>query len=232
MQNLRSELAALADQERAVQVARFFQTGPGQYAEGDIFWGIPNPKVREVAKRWSGLSLPEIEGLLRDPVHECRFAALLVWMKQYPKVSASDQQMIFDSYLAHLDYINNWDLVDLSAPLIVGHHLFDRDRQIIYELARRPHLWSQRVAIIATLYFIRQNQFSDTLALSKILLAHPHHLIHKAVGWMLREVGKRDLDVMEEFLHQHIAALPRTSLRYAIEKLPPFRRQYYLSLQF
>ena len=120
--------------------------------------------------------------------------------------------------------------MDLSAPHIVGHHLFDKDRCVLQELARQPHLWSQRVAIIATFYFIRKNQFADTLALSEGFLSHPHHLIHKAVGWMLREVGKRDLDAMEEFLHEHIGALPRTSLRYAIEKLPPFRRQYYLTL--
>ncbi|GHB71453.1 DNA alkylation repair protein [Persicitalea jodogahamensis] len=232
MQDIRSELAAIADEARALQVARFFQTGPGQYAEGDVFWGIPNPRVREVAKRWLNLNIRQTEKLLRDPVHECRFAALLIWVGQYPKADAYDQQVIFNSYLAHLDFINNWDLVDLSAPQIVGHHLFEKDRRIIYDLAQRPHLWSQRVAIIATLYFIRKNQFSDTLALSKMLLTHPHHLIHKAVGWMLREVGKRDPDAMEEFLHRHIASLPRTTLRYAIEKLPPFRRQYYLSLQF
>lgn len=180
--------------------------------------------MREVARRWSHLSLPKTEGLLRDPVHECRFAALLIWVKQYPRAAAVDQQAIFDSYLAHLDYINNWDLVDLSAPQIVGHYLFDKDRRVLYDLARRPHLWSQRVAIMATFYFIRKNQFADTLTLAEALLSHPHHLIHKAMGWMLREVGKRDLDAMEEFLHEHIDTLPRTSLRYATEKLPPSRR--------
>ena len=228
MHDLRAELADLADEGRAVQVARFFQTGPGQYAEGDVFWGIPNPEVRRVAKKYAHLKLPETEKLLRDPVHECRFAALLIWLKKYPKASADQQQAIFDSYLAHLDYIDNWNLVDISAPHIVGRHLFGRERGVLYQLAERPHLWSQRVAIISTFYFIRRNQFADTLALAEVLLPHQHHLIHKAVGWMLREVGKRDLDAMEEFLHQHIAALPRTSLRYAIEKLPPSRREYYL----
>ncbi|WP_373515537.1 DNA alkylation repair protein [Persicitalea sp.] len=230
MQDIRSELAELADEDRSRQVSRFFQNGPGQYAEGDVFWGIPNPKVREVAKRWTHLNLKQVEKLLRDPIHECRFAALLIWLKKYPKATAIDQQAIFDSYLTHLEYINNWDLVDISAPHIVGHYLFDKDREVLYDLASRPHLWSQRVAIISTFHFIRKNQFTDTLALSKILLSHPHHLIHKAIGWMLREVGKRDLDSMEAFLHEHTVALPRTSLRYAIEKLPPSRRQYYLTL--
>lgn len=231
LESIRAELADLADEDRAIQVARFFQTGPRQYAEGDVFWGIPNPEVRKVARSWEHLDFDGVENLLRDPVHECRFAALLIWIRQYPKASKAMQQAIFDSYLAHLDYINNWDLVDLSARDIVGRHLFERDRGVLYELARRPHLWAQRVALIATFYFIRKNQFADSLALAELLLSHPHHLIHKAIGWMLREIGKRDLDVMEEFLHRHIQRLPRTSLRYAIEHLPPFRRQYYLSLR-
>ena len=231
MENIRTDLANLADEERAIQVARFFQTGPGQYAEGDLFWGIPNPEVRKVARRWAHLDFAEVENLLRDPVHECRFAALLIWIKQYPKATLAQQQAIFDGYLAHVEYIDNWDLVDLSARDIVGRHLFDQDRGVLYTLARRPHLWSQRVALIATFYFIRKNQFADSLALAEMLVSHEHHLIHKAIGWMLREIGKRDLDVMEEFLHQHILHLPRTSLRYAIEHLPPFRRQYYLALR-
>ena len=231
MRDIRADLADLADEERAIQIARFFQTGPGQYAEGDLFWGIPNPEVRKVVRRWTQLGFDEVENLLRDPVHECRFAALLIWVSQYPKATQAQQQAIFDSYLAHLDYINNWDLVDLSAPNIVGQHVFDQDRGVLYLLARRPHLWSQRVALIATFYFIRKNQFADSLALAEILLFHKHHLIHKAIGWMLREIGKRDLDILEEFLHRHIQGIPRTSLRYAIEHLPPFRRQYYLALR-
>ncbi|MPR33856.1 DNA alkylation repair protein [Salmonirosea aquatica] len=231
MENIRAALAQLADESRAVQVARFFQTGPGQYAEGDVFWGISNPEVRKVARQWQHLEFEAVENLLRDPVHECRFAALLIWVRQYPKASEAQRQAIFESYLAHLEYINNWDLVDLSARDIVGRHLFDKDRSVLYDLAQRSHLWSQRVSLIATFYFIRKNQFADFLALAELLLSHEHHLIHKAIGWMLRETGKRDLDVMEEFLHRHIERLPRTSLRYAIEHLPPFRRQYYLSLR-
>jgi 3-methyladenine DNA glycosylase AlkD len=231
VKDIRTDLASLADEVRAAQVAKFFQTGPGQYAEGDVFWGITNSEVRKVARQWQHLPIDEVEALLRDPVHECRFAALLIWVRQYPKASVVAQQAIYESYLAHTDYINNWNLVDLSARDIVGRHLFDKDRSILYALAARPHLWSQRIALIATFYFIRKNQFTDFLALAELLLSHQHHLIHKAIGWMLREIGKRDLDIMEEFLHQHIRRMPRTSLRYAIEHLPPFRRQYYLSLR-
>lgn len=229
--NIRSELAELADEARAAQMSRFFQTGRGQYGEGDVFWGIPNPAVRQVVRKWKHLRFGEVENLLRDPMHECRFAALLIWVSQYPSVSNQDRQAIFDSYLAHLDYINNWDLVDLSARDIVGRHLFDKDRTVLFALARRPHLWSQRVALIAPFYFIRKGDYADFLALAELLLSHDHHLIHKAIGWMLREIGRRNLDVLEEFLHRYIHALPRTSLRYAIERLPPFRRQYYLALR-
>ena len=189
MENIRTDLANLADEERAIQVARFFQTGPGQYAEGDLFWGIPNPEVRKVARRWAHLDFAEVENLLRDPVHECRFAALLIWIKQYPKATLAQQQAIFDGYLAHVEYIDNWDLVDLSARDIVGRHLFDQDRGILYALARRPHLWSQRVALIATFYFIRKNQFADSLALAEMLVSHEHHLIHKAGCYAKSESG-------------------------------------------
>lgn len=230
MNNLRIELASLADESRAILVARYFQTGPGQYAEGDVFWGISNPEVRRVAKLYPDMNRAEVEELLRDPIHECRFAALLVWIRQYPKASADGKQAIFESYLAHLDYINNWDLVDLSARDIVGRHLFDKDRSILFALAARPHLWAQRVSIISTFYFIGRGDFETSLEIARLLLPHPHHLIHKAVGWTLREIGKRDLNLMEEFLQYHITELPRTALRYAIEKLPPSRREFYLSL--
>lgn len=230
MKDIRAELASLADEKRAVQVARYFQTGPGQYAEGDVFWGIPNAEVRRVAKAWKALSFEDVEALLRDPIHECRFAALLIWVWQYPKASPSQKQAIFDSYLSYLTYINNWDLVDLSARDIVGRHLYDKDRSILFTLAQSPLLWARRVSLIATFYFIKEGEFDTSLALARTLLSDKHPLIHKAIGWVLREIGKRDLDLMEEFLHHHIRELPRTTLRYAIEKLSPSRRQYYLSL--
>lgn len=230
MSTIRSELESYRNDERAAQMARYFKTRPGEYAEGDIFWGIPNPVVRKVAQRWKQLPIEEVEMLLRDPIHECRLAALLIWVKQYPKASFEAQTAIYNSYLAHLDYVNNWDLVDLTARDIVGRHLYDKDRIALYCLAGSSHLWSQRVALISTFYFINQGDFSTSLSLARQLLSQKHHLIHKAIGWILREIGKRDLDCMEVFLHQHIRQLPRTTLRYAIEKLPPARRQYYLSL--
>ncbi|TDB63683.1 DNA alkylation repair protein [Arundinibacter roseus] len=230
MEGIRSELASLQNEERALVVSKYFQTLPGQYAAGDIFWGISNPLVRQVAKKWENLELTQVENLLQDPVHECRFAALLIWIRQYHKGSTEDREAIFEGYLKNLKYINNWDLVDLSARDIVGRHLFNKERHLLYELAGDQSIWTQRVALIATFYFIRYGQFTDSLRLIEKLLAHPHHLIHKAMGWILREIGKKDLDCMEEFLHLHIRSLPRTTLRYAIERLTPIRRQYYLSL--
>lgn len=211
-------------------MGRYFKTMPGEYAEGDIFWGISNPIVRKVAQRWKDLPFVAVEELLRDPIHECRLTALLIWVMQYPKTTLEQQEAIFKSYLEHLNYINNWDLVDLSARDIVGRHLYDKDRSILYRLADSSHVWSQRVALISTFYFINKGDFVMSMALAERLLPHKHHLIHKAIGWVLREIGKRDLDCMEIFLHQYIGQLPRTTLRYAIEKLPPARRQYYLSL--
>lgn len=230
MRSIRDELASLANEERAILMSKYFQTAPGQHAEGDQFWGISNPNVRIVARRWQHLPHQDIESLLCDPVHECRFAALLIWVRKYNRGTAEERQAIYDSYLAHLAYINNWDLVDLSARDIIGRHLFDKDRSILYELGQSEHLWTQRVALLSTFYFIRKNQFSDSLSLANLLLSHKHHLIQKALGWMLREIGNRNLDLMEEFLHEHIRRLPRTALRYAVERLPPARRQYYLTL--
>jgi 3-methyladenine DNA glycosylase AlkD len=230
MSTIRHELESLADEDRAILMGRYFQTAPGQYAAGDQFWGISNGPVRVIARRWAHLPREEVEVLLRDPVHECRFAALLIWVRQYARASPGVRQAIYQSYIHHLDYINNWDLVDLSARDIVGYHLYDKDRSPLYDLARTEHLWANRVALIATFYFIHKADYTDTFALVKVLLFHRHHLIHKAMGWVLREIGKRNLTLMEEFLHEHIHELPRTTLRYAIERLPTARRQYYLTL--
>lgn len=227
MDTLRQQLEAQRDESRAIRMARYFQATPGGYADGEVFWGIPNPVVRHTVRQWYHVDQNEVEALLCDPVHECRFAALVIWVRRYGKSSIQKKQAIFDGYVAHLHCINNWDLVDLSARDIVGRHLFEKDRGILYELAER----AQRVAIIATFYFLKKNEFDDAIRLAELLLPHPHHLIHKAIGWVLREIGKRDLDLLEAFLHQNIHALPRTSLRYAIEKLPPSRRHYYLTLR-
>ncbi|HEV7346717.1 DNA alkylation repair protein [Telluribacter sp.] len=230
VQGVRADLRAFAAADRAAFVAGYFQTGPGQYAEGDQFWGVSNPQVRQVARQWRTLPADQLQLLLRDPVHECRLAALLIMVDQFAKAKEDGKHLLYEMYLSHLDYINNWDLVDASARDIVGRYLYDKDRSSLLEMARQPHLWTQRVAIVATHYYIRKGQYADTLAVAGVLLSHKHHLIHKAVGWMLREVGNRDLDTLEEFLHHYIGGLPRTTLRYAIERLPPARRQYYLTL--
>lgn len=232
LRQLTTDLIQLGSPEKAAFLSRFFKTGKGQYGEGDVFLGITMPEIREVVKKYPLLSITEWTELLRSPYHEFRMAALIGLMKRFQKAKKDEpnQQRIFDIYLANLNNINNWDLVDVTCRDIVGSFLFDKDRSILYELAKRPHLWSQRVAIVSTWYFISRNQFTDTLQLSELLLSHTHDLIHKAVGWMLREVGKRDELVLEEFLDAHITQMPRTALRYAIERFPESKRKYYLTL--
>ncbi|ADB40735.1 DNA alkylation repair protein [Spirosoma linguale] len=228
--NVKSALLALADPQRAVLVARFFKTGPGQYGEGDQFMGLSMPQQHTIAKQYVRLPLHETELLVHDAFHECRMVGLLIWVNQNRKATAVQQELILERYLANRRYINNWDLVDVSCPHILGSHLIKGDRSILYNLASEEHLWSQRIAIVSTLALIRQGQFSDTFAVAEQLLSHKHDLIHKAIGWMLREVGKRNPDALEEFLHDHIQRMPRTALRYAIERFEPARRRYYLEL--
>ncbi|WP_080058882.1 DNA alkylation repair protein [Spirosoma aerolatum] len=227
---VKNELLALAQPERAILVARFFKTAPGQYGEGDQFLGLSMPKQHEIAKRFKALTLSETERLIRDPYHECRMVGLLIWVEQVKKAGPVQRTEIIERYLANRKYINNWDLVDVTCPHIVGQPLLQDDRSILYDLAHEDHLWSQRIAIVSTLALIRKGQFSDTFAIAEILLSHKHDLIHKAIGWMLREVGKRNIDALEEFLHDHVREMPRTTLRYAIERFDPTRRKYYLAL--
>ncbi len=223
-------LAALANEQRAEVSRRFFKTGAGEYGEGDVFLGVPVPVQRGVAKQFSNLELPELRKLLWSEFHEERLTALLILVRQFEraKKDPAKQQRIFDFYLASLTQINNWDLVDSSAPAIVGGYLHDRDRRLLYELARRDHLWSRRVAILATQYFIRKGDTVDTLALAKELLSDREDLIHKATGWMLREVGHASIAALTGFLDEHAAEMPRTMLRYAIEKLPSEGRAQYM----
>lgn len=232
LQQLTTDLLQLGSPEKAAFLSRFFKTGKDQYGEGDVFLGITMPEIREIVKKYPSLLLEEWTELLQSPYHEFRMAALIGLMKRFQKAKkeAGTQQCIFDIYLSNLDKINNWDLVDVTCRDIVGAFLLHKDRSILYELAERPHLWSQRVAIVSTWYFISRNQFTDTLQLSELLLSHKHDLIHKAVGWMLREVGKRDELVLEEFLDTHLKQMPRTALRYAIERFPESKRKYYLTL--
>ncbi|AEI48200.1 DNA alkylation repair protein [Runella slithyformis] len=232
LQQLITDLKQPGSPEKAAFLSHFFKTGKGQYGEGDVFLGITMPEIREIVKQYPALSLEEWAELLQSPYHECRMAALIGLTKRFQKAKKDEltQQRIFDIYLSNLHQINNWDLVDVSCCDIVGAFLLHKDRSILYRLAERPHLWSQRVSIVSTRYFISRNQFIDTLQLSELLLSHKHDLIHKAIGWMLREVGKRDELVLEEFLDTHLKKMPRTALRYAIERFPESKRKYYLTL--
>ncbi|GAB4052032.1 DNA alkylation repair protein [Spirosoma litoris] len=227
---VKNALLGLAQPERAILFARFFKTAPGQYGAGDLFLGLSMPQQHVVAKEYRNLPLNETELLVRDPYHECRMVGLLIWVNQTKKASSVQRSAILDHYLANRQYVNNWDLVDVTCPHIVGRAVIQGDRSILYDLANQNHLWSQRIAIVSTFALIRLGQFGDTFAIAELLLTHKHDLIHKAVGWMLREVGKRNVDALEEFLHDHVHQMPRTTLRYAIERFEPARRRYYLDL--
>lgn len=214
---------------RAVVSAGYFKTGKGEYGEGDVFLGITVPLQRQLAKKYMDLSLPEIEQLLANPIHEFRFTALLILVEQYEKGSNKEQKTMAEFYLAHLKNVNNWDLVDTSASYILGDFLLNRDKKILYKLAVSPNIWERRVAIISTQYFIKYNHFEDTLKLAEMLLNDKHDLIHKAVGWMLREVGNKNKSAEIAFLDLHYQRMPRTMLRYAIEKFDDKTRQRYLA---
>lgn len=226
---IQTHLRSIADPATAVIAQRFFKTAPGQYGAGDIFLGIKVPTLRALVKTFRDTPLKTIGALLKSARHEERFFALLLLMNFYQRGGDADKQAAHDLYLTHTAHINNWDLVDVSAPHIVGDFLADKSRQVLYALVASESLWERRIAIISTLHFIRRNEFADTLRLAEHLLGDTHDLIHKAVGWMLREVGKRDLATEEVFLQQHYRSMPRTMLRYAIERFPQARRRQYLN---
>lgn len=230
LERIKKDFSRLANPEKASLLQRFFKTGKGEYGEGDVFLGIMVPYQRDLVKKYhSALSLDDIQELLSSKVHEHRLTALLILAKHYQKADEKGKKEIFDFYLGNTKNINNWDLVDLSAPNIVGDYLINKDRKILYTLAKSSSLWEKRISVLATAAFIRNNQFDDTIRLSEILIKDSHDLIHKAVGWMLREVGKRDIKTLESFLNKHYKAMPRTMLRYAIEKLPEKDRKMYLN---
>lgn len=224
------DLKSLANADVAKVSAGFFKTGPGQYGEGDKFLGIKVPVQRNVAKAHAGLPLDEVLKLLHNDYHEVRLVGLIILVKQFERVDADARRLIFDLYLANTATINNWDLVDLSAPHIVGAHLGPGKHALLTRLAKSGDLWERRIAILATQSFIRKGYFAETLRLASILMQDRHDLIHKAVGWMLREVGNRDVSVLKRFLDENAAVMPRTMLRYAIEKLPERTRKAYLAL--
>ena len=236
MNKLLQEITARADESQVEGLSRFFKTGPGQYGEGDKFLGIKVPVTREVVKAcWWETSLQDLEECIASEYHEVRLAALLALVeifshaKRLPVKPAMTQEDCVDFYLAHTDRINNWDLVDLSCYPLLGVWLLDKDRQLLYDLARNGKtLWEQRIGIVSTMTFIRHGQLQDTFDIADILLHHPHDLIHKAVGWLLREAGKRDKEALVDYLAPRWQTMPRTMLRYAIEKFPEAERQTYL----
>jgi 3-methyladenine DNA glycosylase AlkD len=225
---LRREMRALSNAERAAVSRRYFKTGPGEYGEGDRFLGLTVPAQHKLARAYRDLARADVLRLLRSPIHEHRLTALLILVSQFERGTESERQEIHALYLENTRFVNNWDLVDASAPPLVGKHLLQRKRALLDRLARSPLLWERRIAILATLTFIRNDEYDDTLRIVEHLLADEHDLLHKAVGWMLREVAHRDRALVERFLDRHVGAMPRTMLRYAIEKFPERRRQRYL----
>ena len=228
MEALRKKLGRLADREQAAVSRRFFKTGPGEYGEGDLFIGIRVPALRKLAGEHRGLPLKEVRRLLKSAVHEERLLALLILVLKYRQGSETEQERIYKLYLSSSRFINNWDLVDVTAEHIVGAYLDERSRRPLYRLAKSNYLWERRIAVLSTFHFIRRNDFNDTLKIADLLITDPEDLIHKAVGWMLREVGKRQLKTEEDFLKKRYRMMPRTMLRYAIERFPEAKRRRYL----
>lgn len=231
MEELVKDLKKLEDPVRAEHALKFFKTGPGEYGEGDVFLGCSVPQVRSVAKKYRMMQLNGLGKLLDSEFHEVRQSALFIMVYQFlSKSDESKRKEIFDLYLkkARQGRVNGWDLVDGSAPNIVGGYLKDKDRDLLYNLAETDDLWLQRISVLATFLYIKESDFEDALAIGEILVDHEHDLIHKAVGWMLREIGNRDRSVEEQFLNEHYKTMPRTMLRYAIEKFPEDLRQAYL----
>ncbi|MEK7172025.1 MAG: DNA alkylation repair protein [Patescibacteria group bacterium] len=228
--NVKSALAAIQNPSKAKILSRFFKTGKGEYGEGDIFLGIVVPEQRKIAKQFPDLPLNEVLKLLKSPIHECRLTALFILIYQYQRGGEDIKKKIFDVYLKNLRHVNNWDLVDLSAPKIAGDFLLQNpaQRKILYKLVKSKNLWERRIAILSTFAFIRAKQFADAFNVAKILMHDKHDLIHKAVGWMLREIGKIDQKAEEKFLRKHFKQMPRTMLRYAIEKFDTWKKAFYM----
>lgn len=226
--NAHKALMKLAQPGKAKFASRFFKTGKGEYGEGDKFLGITVPEIRILAKEFKDLPLEDCCKLLESPYNEERSLALFILNAQFKRGDEKVQEKIYKIYLEKRKYVNNWNLVDASASYIVGPYIFNRDRSILYELARSKNLWDKRIAIISTFHFIREKDFKDTIRLCELFLKEEHDLMHKACGWMLREMGKKDVDELRRFLKKHKDKMPRTMLRYAIEKFPEKERKSYL----
>jgi 3-methyladenine DNA glycosylase AlkD len=224
------ELLSVANPEKAHFLKGFFKTGKGEYAEGDVMLGIVVPHIRDIVKRSPKLSFNEIQILVDSEYHEVRLAGFLFLVKQFKKATEIEQKEIFDFYLQNARKANNWDLVDVTCRDVIGLYLLENEegRRVLYELAESDNLWEQRIAIVSTWTFIKHKQFDDTLAIAEKLLTHKHDLIHKAVGWMLREAGKKDREILIDFLEKHYKKMPRTTLRYAIEHFSEEERTYFM----
>jgi 3-methyladenine DNA glycosylase AlkD len=227
--DIKHSLESYHDFQKAEKAPKFFQAHKGGYGEGDQFLGVAVPDQRKVAKKfWKEISSKELESLLNDPIHEVRLSAIFMLVEKYKKAKKEEKQFWVDMYLKNLNGVNNWDLVDSSADKILGNWLLDKDRTLLYDLANSGDLWRERISIVATYEFIRKGDYEDTYKIAEILLNHPHDLIHKAVGWMLKEMGKRSPEAEEVFLVKFYEKMPRTMLRYAVEKMGEKRRQAYL----
>ena len=226
LDEIKKELDSKANKEKSLIYARFFKTNKGQYGEGDIFIGLTVPEQRNLAKKYIDLNFKDLEQLLSNKIHEYRLTGLLILVYKYQK--NDNKKEIFDFYLKNIHASNNWDLVDCISDKIIGKYLIDKDKKLLYDFANSNNLWKKRISIVSTFEFLKNNKFEDTLNISEILLKDSHDLIHKAVGWMLREVGKRNQDLLESFLKKHSKEMPRTMLRYAIEKFDEEKRQYYM----
>ncbi len=225
---IQQSLKKAANPKKATGLKMFFKTAPGQYGAGDIFLGITVPETRIIAKKYKDIDLGEIKKIFYSKIHEERLCALLILVDKFKRGDDKERKDIFNFYIKHAKQVNNWDLVDTSAPTVVGGYLLNQQRKILYTFARSKNLWEKRIAIIATFAFIKQKQYTDTFRIAEILMHDTHDLIHKAVGWMLREVGNRSGSEEEKFLKKHYKKMPRTMLRYAIEKFPEKKRKVYL----
>lgn len=226
---LKKELNRIADPNRARGESRYFKTGRGEYGEGDLFLGIKTSEERKLAKKYSEMSFEGVKYLISSKFHDYRSIALIILINKYKKADEQLKKKIFNFYLANTKHINNWDLVDISADHIIGDYLLDKNRSVLYKLAKSKSLWERRISVLATFRFIKENDFKDSLKIAEILLNDEHDLIHKAVGWMLREVGKKDQKVEEKFLDKYHKVMPRTMLRYSIEKFSDSKRKYYMN---
>jgi 3-methyladenine DNA glycosylase AlkD len=228
IQQIKKRLKQLANKQKAEILQRFFKTGPGEYGEGDVFIGVKVPDLRKVAKNFQYIGIKDVIILLESAIHEERLLALLILVSKYVKGNETAKKEIYKLYLKKTTFINNWDLVDVTAQHIVGDYLMDKNKSPLYRLTKSKDLWERRIAVMATFCFIKRERYEDTLKIAKILFNDKEDLIHKAVGWMLREIGKRNMVIEETFLKQHYKEMPRTMLRYAIEKFPEPKRQQYL----